>query len=1239
MKIATWNVRGICSSYKRYSMWKTVFISQWDVLCAVEHKEHARSGSSLQYKQYHVFYAGVIGGLYSGIMLIIRDNLKPMVVQRDVHGRFLVVEVNYEGNTIWVVGIYAPNVAGQRINLWRALHQVLRNGRPGFLLGDFNMCSEVGQSTSMHGVMDAPEREVWDLFMMEVLRYDAWTWINGHEVGYTFQSAQHRSTWSRLDRIYIMHDETFLPSLLTMQVYRGIGLSDHFPIVLDCTHQTVDDFRSLLGKPPLRFTSSFLGHNNFKHAMGQLVEELTRQVNVHGLSAWDVCLSNIQRFTRYYGIHQASIRKQKMSLVQQFLDRCNALLVKCPFDDVLLDIQEALSHALQVLQVCSYQRARVMAMKSEVHDHNCHSHKFFHGLHASHARMNVVCVEIDGTLNTNPQVIIDECVKHFKNLFGQEGNLNDDITQARSMFFNSVTTIGGQHDMRTMEEDIQEEEVEYVLSHLSVDKSPGWDGITNEFFKAFVQELKGPLTMLFQDVWSSGQMPDSWKIGLVKLIPKVASPMSFAQWRPISLMGGLYKIFAKVIANRLQKVLSSVVHPMQYGFIKGRDILHNILNVQMAVDYAKESKQQIVMIQLDIEKAYDHVNWSFINQLLSHMGFGERMSRVPLLVGFGAVSHIMLNGGVTKAIPLARSLRQGCPLSPLLFAIATHPILVKMHELATCGEIVGLALPSGKQLIAQALADDSFLFLKAEPDNIAKAMEVWNVFALASGLHINMRKSMLIRCTESDLVDLGWCGQILDRGNVCRHLGYPIGVDISTSQSLNWISGTILDKFMYWKSQAWPFSTRLKVVQAIMIPMISYFLPLLPWTKKSLDRLARSLKYTLWKKESRLGMSWVSWNNICTPKRLGGVALLNLEDHMVARRFNLLKGMCIGTQPWAEIIRYFVEKVGIYHGKTRISTSWWHVINSTRVFKCSESIMVQQLVLSWQRCLELFHWSPPECRKDTNSLAAEVLASSRLLHWEGKESLNTQFNRMARLGLVTVEDGILQSCRKMMAFRTVRNKFHIPRGYGYIWESILTLPRLVFPIPMLLVADPWKDWSFGIGQSLFVVNTNDVYHKLVEDRAWLETKVANTWYITRHIKWWTRVLDAGWQSRLPFRAKVFLWRVIVGGLPLAMALKRRNISNGTCFFCTVVDEDARHRFITCPVAKAIWVVISQIWASITGNILSPFNWVFIDDDKGMPAPSYKVVFDYLRYWGLWFNWTMRNGFLFDGLHGGNTTTS
>ena len=86
------------------------------------------------------------------------------------------------------------------------------------------------------------------------------------------------------------------------------------------------------------------------------------------------------RLTHYYGIYQASIYKQKMRLIQQFQGRCNALLVKIPFDDVLLDIQVTLSQDLQALEVCSYQQSQVMGMKNEVHNHNCHSHKLFHRL-------------------------------------------------------------------------------------------------------------------------------------------------------------------------------------------------------------------------------------------------------------------------------------------------------------------------------------------------------------------------------------------------------------------------------------------------------------------------------------------------------------------------------------------------------------------------------------------------------------------------------------------------------------------------------------------------------------------------------------------------------------------------------------------------------------------------------------------------------------------------------------------
>ena len=94
-----------------------VFECQWDILCALEHKDHANFGSFIQHNGYHVCYAGVNCGLYSGVILIVKDTLQPMVVQSDIHGQYIVVEINYEGQRIWIVGIYAPNEVSQCIEL------------------------------------------------------------------------------------------------------------------------------------------------------------------------------------------------------------------------------------------------------------------------------------------------------------------------------------------------------------------------------------------------------------------------------------------------------------------------------------------------------------------------------------------------------------------------------------------------------------------------------------------------------------------------------------------------------------------------------------------------------------------------------------------------------------------------------------------------------------------------------------------------------------------------------------------------------------------------------------------------------------------------------------------------------------------------------------------------------------------------------------------------------------------
>lgn len=634
---------------------------------------------------------------------------------------------------------------------------------------------------------------------------------------------------------------------------------------------------------------------------------------------------------------------------------------------------------------------------------------------------------------------------------------------------------------------------------------------------------------------------------------------------------------------------------------------------------------------MDLEKAFDHVSWSFLAGLMHSMGFGPRMSRLIYTLSLGSQSRIMMNGGVTSPVSLTRSLRQGCPLSPLLFALVTHPMLTLLTQLARDGEVVGLTLPSGQQLVGQALADDSFMFLKANKANIDRAMAAWSLFAKASGLHINTQKSALLSCTEIDLHGLGWQGLVVPRGTIVRYLGYPIGVEVTNKQLLDWISGRIGDKFVYWKSQAWPFHTRLKVAQVIMLAMISYFLPLLPWSRKALTTLTQPIRFMLWKKRSnKPGLAWVSWKHITTPKRLGGAALLDVWVHLIARRWTLLQAMCVDSQPWIDMIIAFLEDVGIVQGKTRIAAPWWDVLNASQSVRVSASPLLDHLVKSWQEVLRFTSWKPPDSRRVENSLLGEVLATSRVITWPAKHTCRRQFNRMARLGVVRLCDTLLPGRSQMLSFRRARHIFSVPRVYKDIWLRLQQQVQSLGGLPRRNSSRPWDDWVLGRKTRLLKASANAVYHLLVQEKKWLAQKVNKVWHVKKTSSWWKRMLFSSWHSKLPFQGKVFIWRVIVGGLPLATVLQRRRLSNGNCFFCETCQESSHHRFISCPVARQIWAFISSVWQKVTGQTFSPKQWVF---QLGRNDQQQEVFFHYFRWLGLWHNWLMRNAFIFDSQSG------
>jgi hypothetical protein len=246
------------------------------------------------------------------------------------------------------------------------------------------------------------------------------------------------------------------------------------------------------------------------------------------------------------------------------------------------------------------------------------------------------------------------------------------------------------------------------------DKAPGCDGIPTKFFQEFMSEVSPTLLQAFSTMLRNGETSELFNKGLIILIPKSGDHARIGNWRPIILLGSLYKILAKTLAMRLQTFLPSIIRPSQTGFVEGRCILDNTFLAQEAQDWAEESNQDLVLLLLDFEKAFDRIEWSFLFEALAKLRFCSLWIRWVSSLYKSASLAIKLNGVEGSTFPLDRSVRQGCPLSPYLFILATD-VLAHMLDDHRFG-VKGLALPGGRKITDQTFADDTALYLQGTSD-------------------------------------------------------------------------------------------------------------------------------------------------------------------------------------------------------------------------------------------------------------------------------------------------------------------------------------------------------------------------------------------------------------------------------------------------------------------------------------------------------------------------------------------
>lgn len=256
------------------------------------------------------------------------------------------------------------------------------------------------------------------------------------------------------------------------------------------------------------------------------------------------------------------------------------------------------------------------------------------------------------------------------------------------------------------------QEINDAVSLCSSQKTPGPDVFSFSFIKESWEIIRDDIyKMMVDNFWENHILPKGANIVWIALIPKVDNPDGFKDFRPISKVGCSYNIIAKLLARRLQHVMSSLIGPFQSSFIKGRQILDGALVAGELIENFKRKKIKSTILKLDFHKAFDNVSWSFLHWTLDKMGFPTLWRDWIKACTMNVAASILVNGAPSVPFKLHRGLRQGDPLSPFLFDLVVETLSLLIQKASSMKLWEGVEVGNGELKITHLqYADDTILF-------------------------------------------------------------------------------------------------------------------------------------------------------------------------------------------------------------------------------------------------------------------------------------------------------------------------------------------------------------------------------------------------------------------------------------------------------------------------------------------------------------------------------------------------
>ncbi|KAJ8755558.1 hypothetical protein K2173_022137 [Erythroxylum novogranatense] len=430
------------------------------------------------------------------------------------------------------------------------------------------------------------------------------------------------------------------------------------------------------------------------------------------------------------------------------------------------------------------------------------------------------------------------------------------------------------------------------------DKSPGLDGFNPGFFHHYWDVVGHDVSATCLQYLHSGTFPSSLNETAIVLLPKKPEPEYMTDLRPIALCNVVLKIMMKMIANRLKCLLPKLISESQSAFIPGRSIQDNCIlafEVMHAFHRKTRGRDFSGALKMDISKAYDKMEWTFVKDVLLRFGFPTPWVNF-IYLSLSSVSYWILQEGrqLGPIIP-SRGLRQGDPLSPYLYILCAEGLsrLISKHN--ELGNLHGSHVSRGGAVISHLFfPDDSLLFFKADHQEAGVLKDVLLTYERASGQEISLAKSSLtFSANTPEDVKLDVCAVlgVEEKESLGCYLGLPSHIGRNRREVFNYLKDRVWKRLSSWKSGMLSRVGKAVLLKTVLQAIPSYVMSLFLLPKTIYYEIEGMMNKFWWKSggENGKGIHWMAWERMSLPKKLGGLGFRRLHD------FNLA---LLGKQGW-----------------------------------------------------------------------------------------------------------------------------------------------------------------------------------------------------------------------------------------------------------------------------------------------------------------------------------------------------